>query len=79
MDDITFDSLIHSAFAEASLPLVATDETVKLTDIDGLDSVSRVRLMLCLEEKFGIEISARENSRTRSLGDLFGLIKSKLS
>jgi acyl carrier protein len=48
-----------------------------LDEIDGLDSVSRVRLMLSIEATFGIEISATENSGIHTIGDLADLITSK--
>lgn len=69
---------LHAAFVDASLDLkrVLVPE-LALEQIDGLDSVSRVRLILSIEELFGIEISPKENSALRTVADLIGLILAK--
>ncbi len=81
MDDLTEAAVLQrlpDAFADASLDLkqVLAPE-LALEHIDGLDSVSRVRLMMSLEELFGIEISPKENSGLRTVGDLVGLVVAK--
>ncbi len=69
---------LHAAFVDASLDLkqVLMPE-LALEQIDGLNSVSRVRLMLSIEELFGIEISPKENSGLRTVADLVDLIRAK--
>jgi hypothetical protein len=48
-----------------------------LEEIDGLDSVSRMRLMMSIEDVFGIEITPKENSLLETFGDLVDLILAK--
>ena len=48
-----------------------------LEEIDGLDSVSRVRLMMSVEDAFGIEITPKENSGMETIGDLVDLVLAK--
>jgi acyl carrier protein len=81
MDDLTEAAVLDqlpAAFADASLDLKqALAPQLALEQIDGLDSVSRVRLMMSLEELFSIEISPKENSGLRTVGDLVGLVLAK--
>jgi acyl carrier protein len=72
----TLDRL-RQAFADASIMLDADldfDDDLALDAIDGLDSVSRVRLTMAVEDAFTIEISPRENSKLKTIGDLANLI-----
>jgi acyl carrier protein len=69
---------LPAAFADASLDLKqALAPELPLEQIDGLDSVSRVRLMMSLEDLFAIEISPKENSGFRTVGDLVALVLAK--
>lgn len=70
---------LEQAFSAASLPLDPGDlaDDVRLNELDGLDSVSRVRLTLAIEQTFSIMISARENAKTVTIGDLIALIGRK--
>jgi acyl carrier protein len=69
---------LGKAFAKAWISFdPVTSRDVILDDIEGLDSVSRVRLMLTIEAAFGIEISGIENSGIHTIGDLADLIMSK--
>jgi acyl carrier protein len=69
---------IQQAFADAFIPVEGelTADT-GFDEIDGLDSVSRVRLFLSLEDAFAIEISPREGSRLNAVGDIITLIQAK--
>jgi acyl carrier protein len=69
---------IRQAFADAFIPVEGelTADT-GFDEIDGLDSVSRVRLFLSLEDAFAIEISPREGSRLNTIGDVIALVESK--
>jgi acyl carrier protein len=70
---------LRRAFADAWIGLETDlDHDLALDDIEGLDSVSRVRLMLTVEEAFGIEMSPAEHGRLKSIGDLVDLIRSKV-
>jgi acyl carrier protein len=71
------DSL-QRAFAEAFVDLdVPLGRALAFDEIDGLDSISRVRLMLSVEDVFTVEISPRENGKLRTIGDLIDLIRVK--
>lgn len=48
-------------------------------DVAGWDSLSNVRLMIALENKFKIRLKAVEISRLKNVGELAQLIKSKLA
>ena len=67
-----------SVFHEASFALdFALDRDVALEEIDGFDSVTRLRFMLSVEQAFTIEVSPRENSKLKTVGDLVDLIQIK--
>jgi acyl carrier protein len=60
---------------------VFDDDTITLKDeitardIDGWDSVSNVRLMVSLEEKFGVQFDAAEFTELRNVGELLAAIR----
>jgi acyl carrier protein len=69
---------LQRAFAEAFLDLDSPlERSLTFEDITGLDSISRVRLMLSVEDVFTVEISPRENGKLRTIGDLIDLIQAK--
>jgi acyl carrier protein len=71
---------IRQAFSEASLPLdpeFMLSNDILLEDIDGLDSVSRMRVIMSIEHVFSVEISPRENSRVKTIGDLIAVLQQK--
>jgi len=69
---------LERAFADASLdPKAKLEPGLALEQIDGLDSVSRVRLMLSVEDVFGIEVTPKENSALQTIGDLVELVLAK--
>jgi acyl carrier protein len=51
-------------------PEADLERKLALDDIDGLDSVSRVRLMLSVEDAFGVHMSPAEHGRLKTIGDL---------
>jgi acyl carrier protein len=55
------------------------EREVELEDIDGLDSVSRVRLMLSVEDAFGVHLSPAEHGRLKTIGDLVDLVRAKVT
>jgi acyl carrier protein len=69
---------LAGVFHAASFALdFALDRDVALEEIDGFDSVSRLRFMLSVEQAFTIEVSPRENSKLKTVGDLVDLIQVK--
>jgi acyl carrier protein len=76
----TLRQRLRQAFTDASLPLppdFALADDVGFDEIDGLDSVSRMRLVLTIEHAFSIRISPRENTKLTTIGQLVALIKEK--
>ncbi|MEM6823868.1 MAG: phosphopantetheine-binding protein [Pseudomonadota bacterium] len=60
-------------------------DTLELTaettaqDVDGWDSLSNVRLVLALEEAFGLRFNAFEIGSSNNVGEFVDLLESKLS
>jgi acyl carrier protein len=78
MTETAIIARLQQAFAAAWIPLDAgLDRGMVLKEIDGLDSVSRVRLMLSIESAFAIELSPLEHGRLQTVGDLVDLIGAK--
>jgi acyl carrier protein len=48
-------------------------------DVDGWDSLTHVRLMLTVERKLNVRISAHEMASLKSVGDLIRLVEGKLA
>jgi acyl carrier protein len=63
---------------------VFDDDTVSLKaettadDVDGWDSLSHIRLVLSVEKAFNVKFSAAEVGKLKNVGELVGLIRSKL-
>jgi acyl carrier protein len=47
-------------------------------DVDGWDSLSHIRLVLSVEKAFSVKFSAAEVGKLKNVGELVGLIRSKL-
>lgn len=70
---------LGEAFAAAALPVEQPlDPELELEEIEGIDSISRVRLMMRIEESFAITIPPREGGRIKTVGELRDLIVTKL-
>jgi len=60
------------------------DEEITLTpelsadDVDGWDSVTHIRLILAVEEAFGVKFAAAEVGEPDNVGELVALIERKL-
>ncbi|GAA0645379.1 acyl carrier protein [Brevundimonas lenta] len=48
-------------------------------DVEEWDSLSHIRLMLSVEKAFGVRFSTVELGGLKSVGDLAGLVESKLN
>lgn len=59
------------------------DDTVMLTpetsasDVEGWDSLAHVRIMVAIEERFGVHFSNSEITSMKNVGELIALIESK--
>lgn len=49
-----------------------------MEDVDGWDSLNHIRLMIAVEQRFGIKFSAAEVASFLNVGQLVDLIRSKL-
>jgi len=67
----TFRDVFGDEMPEFSSALAASD-------VAAWDSLTHVRLMLTVERRFGIRLSAAEVARLRNVADLGALIESKL-
>jgi acyl carrier protein len=47
-------------------------------DVDGWDSLSHIRLVITVEKAFNVKFSAAEVGKLKNVGELVGLIRSKL-
>jgi len=47
--------------------------------VKGWDSLTHIRLLVAIEEEFGIEFSASEVSNLKNIGELAGLIEAKVA
>lgn len=67
--------LMRDVFDEPDL--VATDET-SADDVADWDSTNHVRLIVAIEEEFGIRFETSEVTAPENVGELVDLIESKL-
>jgi acyl carrier protein len=68
--------IIRNVFFDDSIEL-RRDSTAH--DVPGWDSLSHVRLLLTVEQGFGIRIGASEATRLANIGELVDLIERKLN
>ena len=57
---------------------VALKPETTADDVDGWDSLSHIRLVLTVEKAFNVKFSAAEVGKLKNVGELVGLIHSKL-
>jgi len=70
-DEITRRLLrvFHDVFDDESISL---GDSTTSADVDGWDSVSNIRLMVSIEETFGIRFDVGEYQEYRNVGELIG-------
>lgn len=64
---------------ELKNPRIVIDIASTAEDVDGWDSLAHARLILALEERFGITFPAARLFDLDNVGDLVGLIESGLA
>jgi acyl carrier protein len=69
------NAIFGDVFDDDSLALEA--ETTA-DDVDGWDSLSHIRLVLSVEKAFNVKFSAAEVGKLKNVGELVGLIRSKI-
>jgi acyl carrier protein len=79
MESDTIYKQLSGIFAE-----VFDDEAIVLTpettaeDVDGWDSLNHIRLIVSVEQAFKIKFSTPEIAKLKNVGELVGLIASKV-
>lgn len=71
---IQLQDLFRETFDDDALTVT---ETTSSDDIEGWDSLSNVRLMIAVEQAFGIRMRAAEVSSLKNTGELISLVLSK--
>jgi acyl carrier protein len=66
--------IFHDIFEDEAL-VVHPELTAR--DVPGWDSLTHVRLLLTVERKFGVRISAAEAGQLKTVGDLMQLLRTK--
>jgi acyl carrier protein len=68
-------STFHDVFDDDDIVL---SPKMGAPDVRGWDSLAHIRLMLTVERKFKVKFSASEVANLKNVGELVGLIRSKL-
>jgi acyl carrier protein len=69
------EAIVRSVFFDESIELCRDSTT---HDVPGWDSLSHVRLLMMVEQRFGIRIAPAEATRVADVGELVDLIDRKL-
>jgi acyl carrier protein len=69
-------TIFHDVFDDDELVLRA-DMTAD--DVPEWDSLTHVRLILTIQQKFGIKFSAAQTTNLKNVGDLVALIESRVT
>jgi acyl carrier protein len=72
---IKLTPLFHDVFEDDE---IALSPSLTARDVQGWDSLAHIRLMLTVERKFKINFSAAEIANLKNVGELVGLIASKV-
>lgn len=59
-------------------PSIVITDASTVDDVDGWDSLSHVRLMLCAERSIGVELAPDETARLKNVGELIDYAMAKL-
>jgi len=67
--------IFHELFDDPDLVL---GPALNAKDVDGWDSLNHIRLVLQVQQAFGVKFSALEVSRLKNVGEFVQLIEAKL-
>lgn len=59
-------------------PSIEPRESMTAADVDGWDSLSHIRLLVSVEQRFGVSFTTVEITDLRNVGELVKLVESKL-
>ena len=57
---------------------IALTPTTEANSVDGWDSLAHVRIMIAVEEEFGVRFQTSEITSLKNVGGLVALVRSKL-
>jgi len=57
---------------------ITLTQTTEANKIDGWDSLAHVRIMIAVEEEFGVRFQTSEITSLKNVGGLVALVRSKL-
>lgn len=60
---------------QLDLPALSVTEQTRSDDIDGWDSLATIRIVVAVEEAFGVTFDAAEIENIKSVGDLLRGVK----
>lgn len=69
---------LNSIFLDLFDEDVALTPTTTADDVAGWDSLSHVRLILTVQQKFGVKFSAAQTTAMKNVGELVSLIQAKV-
>jgi acyl carrier protein len=69
------NDVFHDVFDDDE---IVVHPNLTANDVDGWDSLRHVRLLLTVEQTFGVKFSASEAIRLNNVGDLAQLVESKM-
>ena len=75
MESVEIYSKLHDVFDDDE---IVVHPNLTANDVDGWDSLRHVRLLLTVEQAFGIKFSASEAIKLNNVGDLANLVQSKI-
>jgi len=69
------NNVFHDVFDDDE---IVVHPNLTADDVDGWDSLRHVRLLLTVEQTFGVKFSASEAIKLNNVGDLANLVQSKI-
>lgn len=72
----TREAVVDAIADEFDLSPEELRPNVHLADELGLDSLDRLGLAICIEQRFGIEVGDRSVNRLKTMNDVFQLVPS---
>ena len=79
MNQAILDGIQQTMRAEFRNPSIVIDAATTAEDVDGWDSLAHARLILALEERFGVTFPAARLFDLKNVGELAELIQAGLA
>ena len=78
MDEVEVYAKLTDVFHDVFDEDVPVSPDLSADEVDGWDSLTHLRLILTVQKEFGVKFSAAEIGGLENVGDMVGLIQSKL-